>query len=301
MNSLSQYIAAELERSVASEVVVAARTLAAQLGGSAVLFYGSVLRTGDLEGVLDFYVLREPRQGTGIVRRYLWPDVSYHEFLVSDRLIRAKVATMPIDIFTRAARGEMFDTTIWARFVQPSALVWAESCAVRPRVIDAVAAAAVTAARFAVLHGPEGGAPSVFWRALFRATYATELRVEAAGREDQILSYHRARYDALLPLAWAASALPFDRDGASLAPKPTREQVARLAQAWAVRKRTGKLLNSARLVKAAFTFDGAANYALWKIERHTGVRIAATPFRQRHPIIAAPGVLWRLWRHSRAR
>jgi len=49
-------------------------------------------------------------------------------------------------------------------------------------------------------------------------------------------------------------------------------------------------------VRAAGTFDGAARYAAWKIERHTGVAVEVTPFRERHPLLAAPGVLWRIWR-----
>ena len=58
--------------------------------------------------------------------------------------------------------------------------------------------------------------------------------------------------------------------------------------------------DAVRLVKAAFTFDGAARYAAWKIERHTGVPIMLTPWRERHPILAAPGVLWRVWRERSA-
>jgi hypothetical protein len=62
----------------------------------------------------------------------------------------------------------------------------------------------------------------------------------------------------------------------------------------------GKPLNALRLIKAAFTFEGAARYALWKIERHSGLRLALTPWRERHPILAAPGVLLRLWQARRA-
>ena len=62
----------------------------------------------------------------------------------------------------------------------------------------------------------------------------------------------------------------------------------------------GKELNIARLVKAAFTFEGAARYGLWKIERHTGVHIALTPWRERHPVLAGPGVLWRVLRAQNA-
>jgi hypothetical protein len=69
---------------------------------------------------------------------------------------------------------------------------------------------------------------------------------------------------------------------------------------WRARRRLGKLLNAARLVRAAGTFDGAARYAAWKVERHTGVPVEVTPWRERHPLLAAPGVLWRVWRHRNA-
>ena len=62
----------------------------------------------------------------------------------------------------------------------------------------------------------------------------------------------------------------------------------------------GKPLNLLRLAKASTTFDGAATYAAWKIERHTGVAIEVTPWRERHPLLAAPGVLWRVWRARHA-
>jgi hypothetical protein len=62
----------------------------------------------------------------------------------------------------------------------------------------------------------------------------------------------------------------------------------------------GKAYNLVRLVRASTTFDGAARYAAWKIERHTGVAVALTPWRERHPLLAAPGVLWRVWKGRRA-
>ena len=62
----------------------------------------------------------------------------------------------------------------------------------------------------------------------------------------------------------------------------------------------GKPLNLLRLVKASTTFAGAARYAAWKIERHTGLPIKVTPFAERFPLLAAPGVLWALWRHRQS-
>ncbi|RDE05684.1 hypothetical protein [Sphingomonas aracearum] len=300
MTDLQRFVAAEIERPVSREIAEAGRAVAARLGGCAVLFYGSVLRTGDLDGVLDFYVLRGDEARPGVVAACLWPDVSYHEVAVNGRTIRAKVASMQLATFARAVRGDMLDTTIWARFVQPVALIWADNAATRQRVAAAICDAAVTAAGFAALHGPRRGAAGDFWRALFRATYRTELRVEAPGREDQILSYDRRRYDELLPLAWTAGGLAFAGDGTRLAPCPTEAQLRALARSWMPSEATGKWLNLARLAKAAFTFEGAARYALWKVERHTGLRIPLTPFRERHPILAAPGVLCRVWRRSAA-
>jgi hypothetical protein len=36
------------------------------------------------------------------------------------------------------------------------------------------------------------------------------------------------------------------------------------------------------------------------VERHTGIPVPLTPFREKHPILAAPGVLLRVWRARRA-
>ena len=63
----------------------------------------------------------------------------------------------------------------------------------------------------------------------------------------------------------------------------------------------GKPLNFARLAKASTTFEGAARYAAWKIERHTGMPVEVTPFREKHPVLAAPGVLWSLRKHRKAK
>ncbi|WP_066780160.1 hypothetical protein [Sphingomonas sp. CCH5-D11] len=297
MNALTDFLSGELDRAVPSEVEQAGRVIAGRLGGVAVLFYGSVLRTGDLDGLLDFYVLRDGRSRNAVTR-LLWPDVSYHEVNVGGTIVRAKVAAMPLETFARAAQGGTLDTTVWARFVQPAALVWTKNPGFRQKTLDAVAEAAMTAARFAALHGPEQGDAIDFWRGLFRATYAAELRVEAPGREDQILGFDQARYRKLLPLAWQEAGIAFEQVGEELSPHLPEPGIIALASVWLRLERAGKRLNLARLMKAAFTFDGATRYAAWKIERHTGMQVMVTPFRERHPIMAAPGVLWQLWRHT---
>ena len=292
--ALRDTVARGLAERVSPPIEAAARLLAERLGGITVLFYGSVLRSGDLDGVLDFYVLTAGR--TRGVSRWLWPDVSFHELPVGGRTLRAKVATMPLARFEQASAGRRLDTTVWTRFVQPAALVWSSEPAVAARVVDAVAAACTTAAGFAAVLGPASGSADDYWRALFRQTYRAELRVERPGREAQILDYDPPRWAALLPLAWTAAGIAVTVEGARLTPAlPAAERRRRLAR-WRRVRRAGKPLNAARLVKASFTFDGAARYALWKVERHTGVAVPLTAWRERHPVLAAPGVLWRVWR-----
>lgn len=294
-----------IDRELAAEPPAHASAMAADLArrfeaSAAVLFYGSVLRTGDAEGVMDFYVLTErPRRGLrGLAGKVLWPDVSYHEFEAGGRTYRAKVAAMTLAQFQAAVTGQGMDTTIWTRFVQPAALVWSADPGARDAVSAAVATAAATAARFAAAIGPAEAAPTGFWQALFRQTYQAEFRVEARGRENQILDVDRDRYGRVLTAAWSAGEIGFEGEDKV---RPLLSDAGRreILRAWRLRRTLGKPLNLARLAKAAFTFEGAARYAAWKIERHTGLHVPLTPWRERHPILASPGVFWRLWQARR--
>ncbi|WP_284123987.1 hypothetical protein [Parerythrobacter aestuarii] len=292
---LATRIAHQLEREVRSEVAEFARVLAQDAGAMAALFYGSNLRTGSLEGVLDFYLLLPGKQ-----RERIWPRVSYHEHDVAGMTLRAKVATMSLEQFARACRGESRDTTIWARFVQPSTLVWLAGEPLVDTVVEEISHAARTAARLAVALGPSEGAAEEYWRALFRATYQAEFRVEKAGREDAILSANAAHFDGLLPLALEAESIGFERRGEILVPQMRDAEKRRIRAWWTPRRRIGKALNLLRLAKATTTFEGAARYAAWKVERHTGVAIEVTPFREKHPLLAAPGALIEVLRARRS-
>lgn len=292
-DTLPERVATALDRPVVPEVRAFAQKLAENAGALGVLFYGSNLRTGSIEGVLDFYVLLPGPQ----VER-IWPRVSYHEWVHDGVPLRAKVATMALETFRAAAAGQRVDTTIWARFVQPSALAWVRDDAAGTAIAEAVAEAARTAARLAVALGPEAGTPEDYWRALFRATYAAEFRVEKAGREDSILAANREHFDGLLPLALAAQGIDFVREGAAIRPRVSARGPT--LSWWKRRQRLGKPYNVLRLLKASTTFEGAARYAAWKIERHTGVPVTITPWRERHPVLAAPGVLWQVWRGRKA-
>lgn len=292
--ALAERIAARLAAPVDPAVADFARALADASGAVAVLFYGSNLRTGSLDGVLDFYLLLPGERESAI-----WPRVSYHERLHDGTVLRAKVATMRLATFAKAAGGELADTTIWARFVQPSALIWVEDEAARAGTIAAIASAATTAAQLAAALGPASAAAEDYWRALFQATYSAEFRVEKQGRENDILSVNADHFAGLLPLALEAGGIAPGLHGSTLTPRLMPAERARILGWWKRRRRLGKPLNLLRLVKASTTFEGAARYAAWKIERHTGMPVKLTPFRERFPLLAAPQVLWDLSQHRR--
>jgi hypothetical protein len=289
-STLADRVAATLAAPVSAPVAAFAARLAEEAGAAAVLFYGSNLRTGLLEGVLDFYVLLPGAPESGI-----WPRVSYHEWLHQGTTLRAKVATMTLTRFHEAAAGKLLDTTIWARFTQPAALAWSRDRSAASEIHEAIAGACSTAARLAAVLGPASGPAEAFWTALFRATYQAEFRVEAPGRERDILAVNAAHFDGLLPLALEAGGIAFERSGEAIAPQIAAEQRRAVLRWWSRRRRFGKVLNVLRLFKAATTFEGAARYAAWKLERHTGVAVKLTPWRERHPVLAAPGVLWQMW------
>ena len=293
--ALSQRVRSSLARDIRPEVAAYARMLGEEAGALGVLFYGSNLRTGSLEGVLDFYVLLPGPQ-----QERIWPRVSYREWEHGGEELRAKIATMSLEQFVAAAAGKSRDTTIWARFVQPSALIWSRDDAARDGIVDAVTGAALTAARLAAALGPAEGEAGDYWRALFQATYRAEFRVEKPGREDSILSVNREHFDGLLPLAWEAGGIAFERDGERLGAHLGAGERREILRWWNARARWGKPLNVLRLAKATTTFDGAADYAAWKLKRHTGIELEVTPFRARHPLLAMPGALIELLAKRRA-
>jgi hypothetical protein len=297
----------ELGRPAPAAVTALAENLARKGGAAvaAVLYYGSTLRADDLEGMLDFYVLVDDVgawPGSALARlanRLLPPNVGYVEFTHQAQPLRAKYAVLGTSQFRRRLRMKSLDTTIWARFCQPVLCVWARTPADRATVVDLIGGAVTTAARWAAQLGPDAASPEDFWRALFARTYAAELRVEKSGRPQDIVGKAADRYKALLPLALDAADIRIGTDAHGLlVPLLGAGQRQRAQRRWALRERMGRPLNVLRLLKAAFTFEGAMDYVVWKIERHRGVRIEVSPWQRRFPLLAAPGLYWQLRRRG---
>lgn len=277
----------------------------AEGGALGVIFYGSALRTADLEGLLDFYVVVGHLRDWGLgpllrtANGLLPPHVEYVEETCEGHVLRAKVAVMEAAQFAALVRPGSLNTTIWARFSQPVALIWSRDEEARQRLTLLLAQAVTSAAGWAYALGPVTGAARDFWRNLYGHTYRAELRVERhASRASDIVEAGE-RYERLLVAAWDDLGLPFGWTDEGLM---TKTGVAPAAfSGWSLRQALGKPLNIARLVKAAFTFENGAAYLAWKIERHSGVRLGLSPWQKRHPVLAGPVILWRLWRNGTVR
>lgn len=247
----------------------------------AILFYGSCRRTGDLTGLIDLYVLYDDARAfhggrlAALANHLLPPNVT----LVSAGGLRAKVATLSLRQFQRRARRTAIDTTIWTRFSQPCSLLYARDEASRRAAIALVAKAGRTAVFWARALSPEAQTPAAIWQGLFLRTYRAELRPESAGQPALVYETNAAWFDALL---------------AAAPPEPAPPVLP--AGGWALRRLCGRPLNMLRLAKAAFTFAGGADYILWKLQRHAGIRLTLSDWQRRHPILAAPALLWRLRR-----
>jgi hypothetical protein len=262
----------------------------------AVLLYGSCLRDGqDRDRLVDLYVLLDDstsgaeRPLLRALGALLPPNVYHLATPFEGRTVRAKVAVVGLARLERLVSPQTLEPYFWARLAQPVRLLWAADPAVEARVHALLAQSVRTlVAAVRPLLGTASD-PLVLFERAFHETYRTELRAERPGRATLIVTADAARYERLGRLCLAGS------------PPPGPEERTRAVRLWARRRRLGKLRSVLRLAKAAFTFEGGADYLAWKIERHSGERIELTAWQRRHPILAGLLLLPRLRRRGAVR
>lgn len=302
-----------IEEELAAPVSAASRELGERLRlryGDAVLgvlYYGSCFRTGtEADGILDIFLIVDDYASIydhrllAVANRALPPNVFYAEMDIDGKTLRTKYAVISIQQFEHRTSAHCFHTFFWARFAQPCALTYARDATCRRRVAVALAGAAQTFIGRSLALQPVTFTSATLWTNALRASYRTELRPEAPGAAARLVEANQARYVELTSLL--TELIPqlrcCDKDpgepvfGASLG----KWQRRRGRLAWALRRPQGKIINLLRIMKAAFTFDGGVDYVLWKIERHSGVKVEATPMLRRHPLLACWPTVWRLYR-----
>ncbi|GAB3680058.1 hypothetical protein [Salinisphaera aquimarina] len=271
---------------------------------AAVIYYGSCLRSGDpYDGLIDFYVVVDDYGRPGqsrigaLANRLVPPNVYYAERATGHGILRCKYAVLSVEQLEAGVGRRAFLSSIWGRFAQPVAIVNARSAHDHDRVRAACGEAVVTLLEKALpAVAPPASAADTFAAAL-TLSYASELRVERAGRSVALVAADAAEYSHRLRCA--APLLSFevnldDPQAVRYRPSAQRRQLAKIS--WPLRRGAGKLVSVARLVKACFTFSDAVDYAAFKIERHTGVAIEVTDRLRRHPLVFGWVALWRVYR-----
>ena len=285
-NDLRRLVEDELSLPVDPQVRDMAEAIASAHGAAsrAVLFYGSCLREKLLDGLmLDFYLIVSDYE-SAYAKRWLAKAnalIPPNVFPFQHGNLAAKYAVLSEEDFHRLNSAETRNVSVWARFAQPSRLVWVKDAKARDKAIDAVARAAPTLLG-AARPFPEGDELEP-WRHAFQLTYSAELRAERKGRSGSIVDTDPERYRRFLEPA--LSKIPPGAPGAG----------------WARRRLEGKLLSVLRLAKASATYAGGAEYIAWKINRHAGTDIELKPWQKRHPLLAAISLLPRLLRSGAIR
>ena len=284
---LRTLVEAELGLPVDPRVTAIAEAIAARHGSAsrAVLFYGSCLRERQLDGLmLDFYLIvadyRSAYDKAWLAKANALVPPNVFPFELDG--LAAKYAVLNEADFHRLNGPETRSVSVWARFAQPSRLVWTADEGARNMAVSAVSRAAPTLLAAAGPY-PQQGDELEPWRHAFSLTYSAELRAERKGRSGSIVDTDPVRYRNFLEPALAA------------------REAGAPSHGWAGRRIQGKLLSVLRLAKASATYAGGAEYIAWKINRHAGTKIVLKPWQKRHPLLAAISLLPRLLRSGAIR
>jgi hypothetical protein len=306
---LIQEIANQDTQPIAPEFSIFLDALKQRFGQAldAVILYGSCLYSSDLtEGIADFYVLVDDYRHAYSERflrhlnAWLPPNVFYLEVSGHTGILRAKYAVISTTDFEQGAQF-WFHPYIWARFAQPSRVLDVRNETVCRRIHIAQAHAVIKFLE-STLSLAEPGLTDIetIWASGLKLTYAAELRAEREARAHHLVELNLEMYRRLTAAALPAlTPLLVARDDGQYHIQPvTSFQKLRVRIHWRLRRWQGRLLSILRLSKATLTFRDCLDYAAWKIERHTGIKVEITPMLRRYPILWGYKVMWQLLRRG---
>ncbi len=223
VSDLHDLVRAEIGLPVDPRVSAMAAAIAALYPGAAraVLFYGSCLRQAELDGLmLDFYLIVSDyraaygRSWMAPANRLIPPNV----FPFEHGGLAAKYAVLDEADFHRLNGSETLSVSVWARFAQPSRLVWRADEQAAETCVSAIARAAPTllAAARPMVEADALDDPLDLWRKGFALTYGAELRAERQGRASSVVDAEPERYrrftapaaEAARPVRSARSSAP---------------------------------------------------------------------------------------------
>lgn len=312
-DSLVSEVASIGSRDVSEDFSIFVEELKSRFESSldAIILYGSCLRSYEIgDGVVDFYTVVDDYSNAyqehylRYFNAWLPPNVFYLEVSRQEKTFRAKYAVISIADFEKGNQY-WFHSYLWARFAQPVRLLYVRNEAIRQRVYYSLAHAVVAflTPTISVL-GPRVITVEEIWVRGLTLTYAAELRPEQESRACQLVKlnlddYIKLTEYALPSLVGILEKLPEEHQGQVHYRCLTDEAECRNSlRRWRLRRWQGRVLSVLRLIKATFTFRDCIDYAAWKIERHTGIRIEVTPKLRRHPVLWGYKVFWKLLRRG---
>jgi hypothetical protein len=287
------------------------QVLRTRLGSAlaALLFHGSCLRDGDLgDGMIDIYALVDSyahahrKRLAQLSNAWLPPTVILvRAHAPNGRILQAKCAIVSLQDF-EAGTDSWFQSYLWARFAQPSRLVYFKDPDTQNRVCLALAQAVMTLIGRCVALLPDQFDSFTLWERALTLAYGAELRPESADRPGQLVRHDRAYYSRITRAAAPAVkhlACTDEEDRyRNLCPVDLRQRNELL---WRFRRVQGRTLNVARLVKSFYTFENGVDYLIWKLERHLDEPIIVTRRLRRYPLVFGWPLLWRLLKSRRLR
>lgn len=272
-----------------------------------IIYYGSCFRHADpTSGLVDFYVVVDTFRGAGIgpiaafAGTILPPNVYYLAVDTPTEKLACKYALITRSQLDRGVTS-WFSSTLWGRFAQPLAIVYARDTDARELLRAACGQSVVTLLERALpAMGPGQDTPANWFERALALSFSSEIRVETGQRTQEFMSSRTDEYTRRFANAreLVSHTLSEDPNGMVVVDSGrTRTELSRLA--WRVRAFQGRVLSALRLVKACFTFDGAIDYGAWKLARHTGYEVHITKRVRQHPLIFGWPVFWRALRAVR--
>lgn len=272
-----------------------------------ILFYGSCLHKGeDLDGLFDLYVLVDTYDSVNrncvhaTLNSMLPPNVFYLEAPYEQQIIRAKYAILSINDLLKGTSFTWFHSYLWARFCQPTIMVYARNTHIAERVNTAFCQAVITFISRVLPRMPQEFTIRDIWHKGLELTYKSEIRPEKANKQVRLFDTNPEYFTEITRKAFAG--VPYQiverQNQAAVRYTAIVPYATRLSSplTWATRIVQGKILSVLRLVKGTLTFEGGVDYILWKINRHSGVTVEVSPFLRRHPLLAMCALSLRLYR-----
>lgn len=297
----------ELAKVPSEQVLAAARAIGGgrRDGIAAILFYGSCLREQEVnDGLVDFYVVVDNYRGfydsrvAAFANWLIPPNVYYLETIAAGVKVRMKYAVISRRTLQKQTAASCLHATVWGRLCQPCRLVYVRNQEIRQEMKDCIAQAITTFYEATQPLMPADFNAQDLWCSGLARSYQTEFRAESETRPEHIYSLFKEYFESLTMALVAGDQSVHKTSTGCYAWQPSPRPANGARRRWHLRRIVGRALQVLRLSKGAFTFAGGLDYILYKVEKHSGKRVNVTDWQRRHPLLAAPGLAWQLYRVS---